>query len=108
LVPAPEKEIKMPRHPLIVLLLSVLLLPVACATHTDRHHDTPMPDPAAYAAHFGDLDTDGDDRVSPAEFRAYFPEGDMQVFRVIDADRDGAISHEEWHRFKAAHGLAHP
>jgi len=31
----------------------------------------------------------------------------MKVFEVIDIDRDNALSHEEWHRVKKAHGLTH-
>ena len=87
-------------------LLALLLL-AACTSDGSRHHDAPMPDPAEYNAHFGDLDADGNDRVTPSEFNAYFPKGDAKVFDLIDADRDGTISHDEWHRFKEAHGMVH-
>lgn len=90
----------------VIIPLAFLLI-TACASKDSRHHETPMPDPKAYTAHFGDLDSDGDERVTTEEFRAYFPDGDMKVFEAIDADRDGVISHEEWHRFKEAHGMAH-
>jgi hypothetical protein len=40
-------------------------------------------------------------------FKTYFPQADMKVFEIIDADQDNSLSHEEWHRFKEAHGLKH-
>lgn len=83
-----------------------LLLITACASDDAGHHERPMPDPAGYNAHFGDLDTSGDDQVSRDEFKAYFPDADMNVFEAVDADHNGLISHEEWHRFKEAHGMA--
>ncbi len=65
-----------------------------------------MPEPKAYAVHFGDIDGSGDGQVSAEECPAAFPEGEMSVFETIDADRDGIVSYEEWHRFKEAHGLS--
>ena len=85
----------------------IFLLTFSCASQNGRHHDTPMPDPKAYAAHFGDIDRNGDEQVTAEEFQAYFPDGEMKVFETVDADRNGVISHEEWHRFKEAHGMAH-
>lgn len=68
-------------------------------------HGADMPDPAYYMKHMGDIDPNGDDALSPDEFAAAFPEGDSQkVFDAIDMDKDGSISHDEWHEFKAAHG----
>ena len=52
-------------------------------------------------------DTNQDGQVSQAEFEAYFPQADIKVFEIIDADQDKSLSHEEWHRFKEAHGLKH-
>lgn len=107
---APERG--RPRESIMTLIFRLLVLNfaflflTACASPKDRHHDNPMPAPTAYQAHFGDLDADGDDRVSPEEFKAHFPEGDMDVFNLIDADRSGEINHDEWHRFKEAHGMA--
>lgn len=79
---------------------------VGCAPHA-RYHDHPLPDPASYNAHFGDMDADGNDAVSVQEFTAYFPESKPQVFEALDLNRDGVIDHDEWHRFKEAHGLKH-
>jgi len=30
------------------------------------------------------------------------------VFSAIDINKDGYIDHDEWHKFKEAHGLEHP
>lgn len=94
------------RLPIVVSCLALFLL-TACASNDSRHHERPMPDPSAYNAHFGDLDTDSNDQVSRDEFQAYFPDADMNVFETVDTDRNGLISHEEWHGFKEAHGMAH-
>ncbi|MGD9249694.1 MAG: hypothetical protein PVG19_00635 [Desulfobacterales bacterium] len=58
---------------------------------------TPMPHPLQPA----------NTRATPFEFNAYFPDGDAKVFDMIDADHDGAVSHDEGHRFKAARGMVH-
>lgn len=71
------------------------------------YHQSSMPDPAAYNAHFGDMDTDQNDLVTPEEFKTYFPEADMKVFETIDRDKDNRLNHDEWHQFKEAHGLKH-
>ena len=65
------------------LLLVVML---TAYNSSGPHHKTAMPDPATYNAHFGDMDTDQDDQVTREEFKAYFPEADMNVFEVIDLD----------------------
>jgi hypothetical protein len=55
------------------------------------------------------MDSDNDDRVTLEEFKAYFPDGSQQedVFNAIDLDGKGGLDHDEWHEFKAAHGLKH-
>ena len=58
-------------------------------------------------AHFGDMDSNGDDLVSWDEFKAYFPKAEPSVFESIDLNADNALDHDEWHKFKAAHGLKH-
>lgn len=60
----------------------------------------------AYNAHFGDIDTDGNDSVSFDEFKAQFEQKQKAVFDAIDTDDDGTLSHDEWHTFKEAHGMA--
>jgi ABC-type nickel/cobalt efflux system permease component RcnA len=66
-----------------------------------------MPDPKSYNAHFGDMDANGDDLVNWEEFAAHFQNADQNVFDAINLNHDGNIDHDEWHEFKAAHGLKH-
>ncbi len=77
---------------------------MGCSGHK-RHHDAPMGDPSAYKAHFGDMDANGDERVTSKEFKSYFPDSSPQVFKTLDMNKDGAVDHDEWHEFKEAHGL---
>jgi hypothetical protein len=90
---------------LIVLTAAALGL-VGCAKH-GRFHEQSLPDPASYNAHFGDMDTDGDDMVSWEEFKTYFPSAERNVYDALDLNQDGGVDHDEWHAFKEAHGLKH-
>ena len=77
--------------------------------HGKKHHDTDLPEPSDFNAHFGDMDTNEDSQVSSAEFQAYFsdkPKTDT-VFSAVDTDQNGMLDHEEWHAFKSAHELKH-
>jgi hypothetical protein len=88
-------------------LISALLLTgmvLNCSGHK-RYHDSALGDPAAYKAHFPDIDAGGDDLVSWEEFKAYFPDSDPHVFKALDLNKDSAVDHDEWHKFKEAHGL---
>lgn len=87
-----------------VLFLAVFGLLIACAGKP-TYHETSMPDPKAFNAHFGDMDTDGDDLVSWDEFKAHFPDAVPAVFEAIDINKDKVLDHDEWHGFKEAHGL---
>lgn len=89
-----------------ILLVAVAALLAACSSH-GRYHDTNLPDPKGYNAHFGDMDKNGDGLVSWAEFKAYFPQAEPAVFAAIDLNTDGNIDHDEWHKFKEVHGLKH-
>jgi hypothetical protein len=53
------------------------------------------------------MDTNGDDLVSWEEFESYFENTEQKVFDAVDMNQDGSIDHDEWHAFKAAHGLKH-
>ena len=64
-----------------------------------------MPDPKSFNAHFGDMDTGGDDLVNWEEFKAFFPQAVPEVFQAIDLNGDKLLDHDEWHAFKDAHGL---
>lgn len=60
-----------------------------------------------YSGHFGDMDTDGDDQVNWTEFKQYFPHAEEGVFKQADSNKDDFINHDEWHKFKEAHGYGH-
>lgn len=66
------------------------------------HHGGGM---GAYNAHYGDIDTDGDDAVTFDEFKSHFDNKQKAVFDAIDTDKNGTIGHDEWHAFKSAHGM---
>ncbi len=89
-----------------ILAVAVLFSVLSIADASEKkHHDTPMPDPTAFDAHFGDMDTDSDGSVSREEFEAYFQDADQTVFTALDMNQDGGIDHDEWHAFKKAHGM---
>ncbi len=84
----------------------VLLLTVSVSFSSGpKHHKTDLPDPKQYNAHFGDMDSNGDELVNWDEFKKHFPQAEMNVFKATDLNADGDITHEEWHQFKEAHGL---
>ena len=87
-------------------LLVFMLMTTGCHSHK-KYHSTDMPDPHSYNAHFGDMDTNGDGFVKWEEFAAHFENAELKVFEAIDLDRNGSVDHDEWHEFKAAHGLKH-
>lgn len=77
--------------------------------HGKRHHSKELPEPSRFNAHFPDIDTNNDGQVTLKEFKGYFPDESESVngFNAIDLDGKGYIDHDEWHDFKAAHGLKH-
>ena len=90
---------------LYILCVSALLVTaVGCASES-RHHKTSLPEPASFNAHFGDIDIDGDDWVSWKEFKSYFPQATSDIFNALDLNEDGHVDHDEWHKFKEAHGM---
>jgi hypothetical protein len=90
---------------LLGLLLSFVLF-LGSATK-QSYHETDLPDPKTFNAHFPDMDTSGDELVSWPEFKAYFPQAEPKVFEALDLNKDKVVDHDEWHEFKAAHGLEH-
>ena len=90
-----------------VLMVICLVAVVAACGHQKMYHDMELQDPKNFNAHFPDLDSDGDDLVSWAEFKSYFPDADKNVFKALDLNGDASVDHEEWHAFKAAHKLEH-
>ena len=91
------------KHALVIVssLMGLLIL-LGCSGA--RYHKTQLPDPASYAAHFPDMDIDGNDSVDWAEFKKYYSESTPEVFEALDWNKDKAIDHDEWHQFKKAHG----
>lgn len=91
-----------------IFLLSLLAVTLffACSGK-DVYHKTAMPDPQSFNVHFGDMDSDGDSRVTQDEFKVRFPNAEGNVFNAIDLNADKSLDHDEWHKFKAAHGLKH-
>jgi hypothetical protein len=87
-------------------LLCLAALLTACGS-APKHHRTDMPDPGAYNAHFGDIDDNGNGEINWSEFKRYFPEAEPSVFMELDLNDDSVVDHDEWHRFKEAHGLTH-
>lgn len=85
----------------------ILLFSITGCAGNSKHHKTSMPDPSTFNAHFGDMDTDGDDRVNWEEFKSHFPQASTDIYRELDVDGDGTVDHDEWHEFKEAHGLKH-
>jgi len=59
---------------------------------------------AKYDGHFGDMDPNGDGVVVWEEFVAFFPDATEEDF-VLIAGEDKEMDHDEWHRYKDAHGL---
>ncbi len=90
----------------ILIVFLTLALVMGCGGQKKMHTGA-MPDPAGYDAHFGDIDTSGDDFVKWYEFKKYFPKSEPRVFMTIDMNNDAMIDHDEWHNFKAAHGMKH-
>lgn len=97
----------MKRLTLLMVAVSIVALAAGCSSK-GKYHDTALPDPKPYNAHFGNMDSKKDGLVSWEEFKAYFPQAEPKVFSAIDINKDGAIDHDEWHKFKEAHGLKHP
>ena len=87
-----------------ILFVAVFVLLVACSGKT-AYHKTSMPEPKSFNAHFGDMDTSGDDLVNYDEFKAHFSHAEPNVFKAIDLNKDNSLDHDEWHKFKEAHGL---
>ena len=88
----------------IAILVFFAAITVGCTTDKP-YHKTALPDPESFNAHFGDIDADGDDLVNRDEFNAYFKNPEPEVFNALDMNQDGHVDHDEWHKFKEAHGM---
>lgn len=54
---------------------------------------------------FAEMDADKDGRVTWAEFEKAMPSMKKEAFDTIDANKDSAISREEWDGFRQNHGM---
>ena len=97
----------MQRHTWFAVFIIMLGTLSACASHPKTFHKSAMPDPQAYNAHFGDMDTDSNAAVTWEEFQQYFPQAETKVYETLDINGDGVVDHHEWHQFKTAHGMKH-
>ena len=88
----------------VIFIMILLVAAIGCAKDK-RYHKTALPEPASFNAHFGDMDTDGDELVNWAEFKSYFPQATPEIFKALDGNEDGQVDHDEWHDFKEAHGM---
>ena len=89
------------RNVTVTVLISMAILAGGCGHKT--FHQGSMPDPRPYMIHFDQLDADGDEVVTWAEFKQQFPDTTADVFKAVDLDGDDVIDHDEWHGFKEAH-----
>ena len=89
------------RNVTVTVLISMAILAGGCGHKT--FHQGSMPDPRPYMIHLDQLDADGDEVVTWAEFKQPFPDTTADVFKAVDLDGDDVIDHDEWHSFKEAH-----
>ncbi|MCG6917236.1 MAG: EF-hand domain-containing protein [Deltaproteobacteria bacterium] len=88
----------------IALALTLTLgLFLGCAKK-QKFHQTDLPDPKSYEAHFHEVDSNSDGVVTWEEFITYFPQGELRVFEILDMNKDKVVNHDEWHQFEEAHG----
>jgi len=97
----------MKRLTVLMVVVSIMTLTAGCSS-TGKYHDSDLPDPKQYNAHFENMDSNKDGLVSWEEFKAYFPKAEPRVFSTIDINKDGYIDPDEWHKFKEAHDPKHP
>jgi hypothetical protein len=100
-----SKEEKPMKKWLILLGMLVMAAVLMGSATKDKFHEEPLPDPKSFNAHYDDMDRNGDEMVNYEEFKAYFPHGNESVFKALDLNKDGSVDHDEWHKFKEAHGL---
>ncbi|ACS78446.1 hypothetical protein [Maridesulfovibrio salexigens] len=53
---------------------------------------------------FYSMDSNGDEMVTVDEFKAALPDS-ADVFEEADADKSGALDHDEWESFKSSKGI---
>jgi hypothetical protein len=88
----------------IVLALTVILGFLFGCAKKQKFHQTELPDPKSYQAHFHEIDSNSDGLVTWEEFKDYFPQAEPRVFEILDRNEDKVVDHDEWHQFEEAHG----
>jgi hypothetical protein len=91
----------------IVLALTLLLAHSLGCAKKQKFHQTDLPDPKSYEAHFHEVDSNSDGIVTWEEFKDYFPQAEPRVFEILDTNKDKVVDHDEWHEFEKAHGAEH-
>ena len=71
-------------------LLLLILAPVSILKATEDHGEGHIC--------FRRIDANNDDSVAPAELSKFYPEK-PGLFETIDADKDGKITHDEYHEY---------
>ena len=87
-----------------LFIIGVCIILSTGAAFSASQEKTEKPD---FSGHFGDMDTNKDERVDWNEFKAYFPHAEIKVFKKADGNNDQKIDHDEWHEFKDQHGYGH-
>ena len=74
----------------LIAVLTVLMLIETASAGPDGH----------YGGHicFYRMDTNGDEQVSPEEFKRFYNDN-PKLFKIIDQNEDGGISHEEYEEY---------
>jgi hypothetical protein len=91
----------------IALALTLTLAYALGCAKKQKFHQTNLPDPKSYEAHFQEVDSNSDGIVTWEEFEDYFPEAETRVFEILDTNEDKVVDHDEWHNFEEAHGAKH-
>jgi hypothetical protein len=91
----------------IALAFTIVLVNSLGCTKKQKFHQTDLPDPKSYEAHFHEVDSNGNGAVTWEEFENYFPEAETRVFAILDTNGDKVVDHDEWHKFEEAHGAKH-
>ena len=92
----------MKRQFALALMLMAVMTWFACpALAADKKIDP-------FSANFAQIDQDADGVVTVTEVVAVFPQGGTELHRLIDKDKDGKVTKEEWQAWKKKYGNQKP